>query len=762
MENKQPDRCGEIKGWGSAEFDQFYISDDEFITKKPIQIDFFQQRNLKICQIACGSQHTLILTNNGQVYSLGSNDEGQLGREVEEENGEKFPGLVSIPVPIDQISAGEAHSLAANSKNGQVYFWGVYRNAEKGKMNEPESAPKRIGENEFKKKVITKILSGSNHSMILCGERVYVSGDPDTGVLGRKPLTRRKFAQGQKLEAMQARKVKDIYTGGNHAFFKILQRDKDTKKEHTCYYGWGLNNWGQLGIGTINTSHQPIEISSLRNLNIKDIKGGEFHTLFLTEEGRLQGAGRNEDSQLSGNLDYQSYEDKMNEQMDEKNDQENPKKKKSKTKGGKRGRKKKNQDGQMIIEENDDEDDKNDFPEQNEDDASLQINENNIVYPTYLNNFENIHKIFCGAHYNFCFDEENVAYTWGLGYNYVCANGKEDTVETPHKVHPLFWRGKVACMDLGASHGMFSHGNDDWEPAELDDGVYVEIKPQRKNRKNTTQGAESVGKASRKSKSVRGRSKKRGASKSKVKSAVGKKKTVNNVEKMIMEVDNDSGNKTLSLIENKSDGGSFKRAFKHGENPEQKSAPEKNSISSGKSGNKSQKSGGTGKKIRTNDDIENQGNKEIQPEQKVDLQIEPQTNQIIEEEQEEQVDNTNCGDKRHEVNDCEDKSLDNKEMVDTSDNKNEVDANNKLDNLNNPNQMIVEEQTQVQGEVNNNYEDNAEENDGNGKNNSSNLLEQIDNLNNEINYANLNTNNKDLDDLNLENLYPDQSNYWGS
>jgi len=71
------DQTCKLKAWGSAEFDQFYIDPDTFTTRKPLLIDFFLSHKLKISNIACGSQHSLILTSNGQLFSLGSNDEGQ-------------------------------------------------------------------------------------------------------------------------------------------------------------------------------------------------------------------------------------------------------------------------------------------------------------------------------------------------------------------------------------------------------------------------------------------------------------------------------------------------------------------------------------------------------------------------------------------------------------------------------------------------------------------------------------------------------------
>jgi len=76
----------------------------------------------------------------GQLYSLGSNDEGQLGRTSPNVS---TPELVHFDHPIDMVAAGECHSLVSNSKNGLVYFWGVYRNTLKGKMGSPYTLPKK-------------------------------------------------------------------------------------------------------------------------------------------------------------------------------------------------------------------------------------------------------------------------------------------------------------------------------------------------------------------------------------------------------------------------------------------------------------------------------------------------------------------------------------------------------------------------------------------------------------------------------------------
>lgn len=73
-----------------------------------------------IVQIACGMKHALALTNNGELYSWGSNSEGQLGLGVDIRYEIK-PKLINTlaGVPIAFIACGGYHSIAI-SKSGII------------------------------------------------------------------------------------------------------------------------------------------------------------------------------------------------------------------------------------------------------------------------------------------------------------------------------------------------------------------------------------------------------------------------------------------------------------------------------------------------------------------------------------------------------------------------------------------------------------------------------------------------------------------
>uniref|UniRef100_A0A452E1T7 HECT and RLD domain containing E3 ubiquitin protein ligase 5 n=1 Tax=Capra hircus TaxID=9925 RepID=A0A452E1T7_CAPHI len=81
-----------------------------------------QEKN--IIQITCGDYHSLALSKGGELFAWGQNLDGQLGV------GRIFaststPEIVEnlSGVPLVQISAGEAHSMAL-SMSGNVYSWG--------------------------------------------------------------------------------------------------------------------------------------------------------------------------------------------------------------------------------------------------------------------------------------------------------------------------------------------------------------------------------------------------------------------------------------------------------------------------------------------------------------------------------------------------------------------------------------------------------------------------------------------------------------
>lgn len=432
----------EVLAWGSGEVDQFYIGEDKYETRKPVAINFFIDNKITIRDIVCGAQHTLFLTTLGNVYSIGGSDEGQLGRT---EGVNNQPGLVELPHPVDMISAGEAHSCAANSRNGILYSWGVFRNLG-GNMSELTKTPARTGLSEFKGRTFNKLMSGNNHVMVLSDKKLFVWGDCETSVLGRMPLAKRKNTQSLMIGAIPIRGIIDAYTGGYHCFATAEKKHKDGSVDHVVY-SWGKNNWGQLGIGTEESTFHPTEVIELRNKKIKDIAGGEDHTLFLTEEGEVFACGRNDDCQLGPINEDEIPMTKPNEDDEDRyaeEARENAEEIKAALAAG-------TQPPEKFV-----------APTE-----VKRLDTVNTPIKVYLT--EKVTHIMTAAHYNFCCTESKQLYSWGLGFSYVLGNGKDDEVREPFQIKPEFFNNKtISKLSLGSSHVMYTTGQQHFVSPELE------------------------------------------------------------------------------------------------------------------------------------------------------------------------------------------------------------------------------------------------------------------------------------------------------
>jgi len=100
----------------------------------PTLVMNFVEEGEEVKQVACGSQHTIVLTSEGRLYSTGKGDFGRLGRgdtrdATEFEEIEYFfQSNDSVlnpnePTTIVKVGAGNNFS-AAMSANGELWVWG--------------------------------------------------------------------------------------------------------------------------------------------------------------------------------------------------------------------------------------------------------------------------------------------------------------------------------------------------------------------------------------------------------------------------------------------------------------------------------------------------------------------------------------------------------------------------------------------------------------------------------------------------------------
>jgi alpha-tubulin suppressor-like RCC1 family protein len=244
--------------------------------------------NDPIKAVSAGHRHSLILNSQGWVFSFGNNLSGQLG--IEEYQDGSVPALIDLPdkEEIVAIAAGERHSLVLNSQ-GQVFSFGANELGQLGLGgNEDRFTPTLIEDPELG--IVVAIAAGGNHSLLLnsqgqvfsCGAGAGETYDPDRDddeILFTPYL----------INTSETGEIIALSTGHNHSLLLNSQGQ---------VFGFGNNEDGQLGIRDYHIGYTPILIETLGTDKIIAISAGGAHSLFLNSEGQVFSCGLNEYRQL--------------------------------------------------------------------------------------------------------------------------------------------------------------------------------------------------------------------------------------------------------------------------------------------------------------------------------------------------------------------------------------------------------------------------------------------------------------------------------
>ena len=66
---------------------------------------------VRIVDVALGTEHSLFLSDTGQVYAHGSNEFGQLGHTVELASASEPVTVDALTLPVRRVYAGHTHSM---------------------------------------------------------------------------------------------------------------------------------------------------------------------------------------------------------------------------------------------------------------------------------------------------------------------------------------------------------------------------------------------------------------------------------------------------------------------------------------------------------------------------------------------------------------------------------------------------------------------------------------------------------------------------
>ena len=225
----------------------------------------------RVTKIACSYYHTIVATDQDDVFSFGRNDFGQLGIGSQEE----MLSPVRVPFFRDKgsilsMACGQYHSLVSVTGGG-CYAFGKNDYGQLGIVShEPRHVPEQLA-GTVGEEIIKQIACGYYHTCIITVEEmVYTFGRNDYGQLGLGHQNNTRTPSHVTL--LDDHSIIDITCGCYHSV--AMSR---TGKVFT----FGRNNHGQLGLGNKLDVHIPQLVTDLSQYNIALVAAGFYHTIFV-------------------------------------------------------------------------------------------------------------------------------------------------------------------------------------------------------------------------------------------------------------------------------------------------------------------------------------------------------------------------------------------------------------------------------------------------------------------------------------------------
>ncbi|EFC43429.1 predicted protein, partial [Naegleria gruberi] len=252
-----------------------------------------------IAQIASGPYNFYAIDENGKLYSWGKNDFGQLGDRTPIDKWrpvDVFMKGALLNQTVTRVCGGLTHTLVL-ANNGMLYSFGDNSKGQLGIGVSSSVIAKKwepVLINFPFNDTIADIQCGDNHNLVLLtGGAMYAWGLNDYGQLGdNTTTTRTKPTKVNTLSAIGPKRIEQIGAGG-YTFYVIDENGKA--------YAWGRNNRGQLGDKTTIDKPRPVDVymkGILLNQTVIRVCGGESHTLLLTSNNELAAMGDNTYGQL--------------------------------------------------------------------------------------------------------------------------------------------------------------------------------------------------------------------------------------------------------------------------------------------------------------------------------------------------------------------------------------------------------------------------------------------------------------------------------
>ncbi|XP_056322083.1 X-linked retinitis pigmentosa GTPase regulator [Danio aesculapii] len=228
----------------------------------------------RVQSVACGTDHTLVSTSQGEILAAGGNSDGQLGLGHCKDSF-SFQRLRPFCdyTPIRLLSAGD-HTSAALTEDGRLFLWGDNSAGQLGFGNDSHALlPKELKLGQS----VHWVSCGYRHSgLVTDSGDVYTFGESADGRLGLSAHQLANHSHPQRVESLHS--VLRVACGGKHTL--ALTEDE--------LYCFGGGEFGQLGLGTlVFVADSPVAVGHFRKGRVTHVTCGEQHSALITDSGLL-------------------------------------------------------------------------------------------------------------------------------------------------------------------------------------------------------------------------------------------------------------------------------------------------------------------------------------------------------------------------------------------------------------------------------------------------------------------------------------------
>ncbi|OAJ44142.1 hypothetical protein BDEG_27408 [Batrachochytrium dendrobatidis JEL423] len=232
-ENKRTEHClhGEVRKYGQLGDgkDHSYISGTSRMIYDPqMPKPITKLEDKKIVAIACGTNHSLALDDQGAVYSWGCGGYGRLGLPDSPPKDifvpTEVPGFKDRNNMVKKIACGTTSCMAIDGRNA-LYLWGKWKQSGDGGQGTPWLYPKHYpGLSGWE---VWEISAGGSTLFALAGESTVSWGqNAYHGELGHGPNAPRSCVNADIVKGMEGISCKKVSCGLG---FTLMVADKSSK-----------------------------------------------------------------------------------------------------------------------------------------------------------------------------------------------------------------------------------------------------------------------------------------------------------------------------------------------------------------------------------------------------------------------------------------------------------------------------------------------------------------------------------------------------